>query len=71
VGGAIAIGIVAWFAWQRYATGQLPEGIARGNGRIEGVEIDVATRIPGRLKDILVRESDFVEPGQVLAVMDT
>jgi len=69
--GAIAIGVVAWLAWQRYAAEPLPAGIARGNGRIEGVEIDVATRIPGRLKEILVRESDFVEPGQVLAVMET
>jgi len=69
---AVLVAIAAaWFGWRYYAEDPLPAGIARGNGRIEGVEIDVATRIPGRLKEILVRESDFVEPGQVLAVMDT
>lgn len=71
LGIAMAIAIGGWFAWQHYAAEPLPAGIASGNGRIEGVEIDVATRIPGRLKEILVKESDFVEPGQVLAVMDT
>ncbi|MCC6377631.1 MAG: HlyD family efflux transporter periplasmic adaptor subunit [Burkholderiales bacterium] len=69
--GALAIGVLAWFAWQRYVEPPLSTGIASGNGRIEGVEIDVATRIPGRLKEIRVKESDFVEPGQVLAVMET
>ncbi len=68
---AVAIGFAAWYGWRHYTADTLPEGIARGNGRIEGVEIDVATRIPGRLKEILVSESDFVTPGQVLAVMDT
>ena len=68
---AVAIGFAVWYGWRHYTADTLPEGIARGNGRIEGVEIDIATRIPGRLKEILVSESDFVTPGQVLAVMDT
>lgn len=67
----MAIGAAAWYGWRHYAADSLPPGIASGNGRIEGVEIDIATRIPGRLREIRVRESDFVEPGQVLAVMDT
>lgn len=45
-------------------------GIAGGNGRIEAVEIDVSTRIAGRLREILANEGDFVEAGQVLAQMD-
>ena len=44
--------------------------IAGGNGRIEAVEIDVSTRIAGRLREILANEGDFVEAGQVLAQMD-
>src|SRR5690606_26046194 len=48
----------------------LPEGFASGNGRIEAVEIDVATKTPGRIREILVEEGDFVEAGQVLARMD-
>lgn len=68
---AVAVAFAAWYGWRHYTEDALPEGIARGNGRIEGVEIDLATRIPGRLKEILVAESDFVNPGQDLAVMDT
>ncbi|MCC6213142.1 MAG: HlyD family efflux transporter periplasmic adaptor subunit [Burkholderiales bacterium] len=69
---AVIVAIAAaWFGWLHYAEDPVPAGIAHGNGRIEGVEIDVAARIPGRLKEVLVRESDFVVPGQVLAVMDT
>lgn len=50
---------------------ELPEHIASGNGRIEATEVDIATRIPGRLESFSVREGDMVEAGQLLAVMDT
>ena len=41
------------------------------NGRIEAVEIDVATKTPGRVASVLADEGDFVEAGQVVAQMDT
>jgi HlyD family secretion protein len=41
------------------------------NGRIEATEIDIATKLPGRIKEVLPREGDFVEAGQVVARMDT
>lgn len=59
-----------YYAWQRIGTAGLPPGIAGGNGRIEAVEIDISTRVAGRLKDVLADEGDFVEVGQVLAKMD-
>lgn len=49
----------------------LPEGFAMGNGRIEATEVDVATKLPGRLLEVRVREGDRVEPGQVVALLDT
>lgn len=52
-------------------TEKLPEHVASGNGRIEATEVDVATRISGRLESFSVREGDLVEAGQLLAVMDT
>jgi len=52
-------------------TEKLPEHVASGNGRIEATEVDVATRISGRLKSFSVREGDLVEASQLLAVMDT
>ncbi|WP_454918983.1 HlyD family secretion protein [Xanthobacter sediminis] len=60
-----------YWGWQKFLNKRLPEGIASGNGRIEATEIDVSTKITGRIKDILVDEGDFVEAGQMLARMDT
>jgi HlyD family secretion protein len=60
-----------YYAWQNLRRDNLPAGIASGNGRIEAIEIDIATKTPGRIQDILVREGDFVTTGQVLARMDT
>jgi len=42
-----------------------------GNGRIEATQIDIAAKLPGRIKEVLVNEGDFVEAGQVVARMDT
>ncbi|MBW6398593.1 HlyD family efflux transporter periplasmic adaptor subunit [Roseomonas sp. HJA6] len=61
----------AWAAWQAFRPAGLPLGFARGNGRIEGVELDVSTKIAGRIADILVNEGDLVAAGQVVAHMDT
>ena len=44
-------------------------GFASGNGRIEATEIDIATKLPGRLEAVLVGEGDFVKAGQPLARM--
>lgn len=60
-----------YYAWSTYADAGLPAGIASGNGRLEAVDIDVAAKTGGRLRDILVREGDFVTAGQTLAQMDT
>src|SRR4029079_7246421 len=68
-----AVAIVA-FIGVKYAMKRrnaLPEGIASGNGRIEGKLIDVAAKEPLRVKDILVDEGALVKPGQVLAHLDT
>lgn len=68
---AVAVAGGGYFLWQKLYGSQLPAGIASGNGRIEATEIDVSTKTPGRIREILVDEGDFVEAGQVLARMDT
>lgn len=50
---------------------QLPDGIVSGNGRIEAVQVDISTRIAGRVKDISAEEGDLVHPGQTVAQIDT
>ena len=48
----------------------LPDGVASGNGRVEAVQVDISTKIPGRVKEAMVREGALVESGQVVALMD-
>ena len=67
----VALAGGGYYAWQRLKDPGLPAGFAGGNGRIEATEIDISTKIPGRIKEILVNEGDFVTAGQVLVRMDT
>lgn len=69
--GMIALGAILFMAWQALQPNGLPDGIAASNGRVEAVEIDLASKIPGRVADILVKEGDFIKTGQVLARMDS
>lgn len=69
--GALAIGIVTVVLWRHYGGNAENEAIVSSNGRIEAVEIDIASRTASRVKEILVNEGDFVTAGQVLARMDT
>ena len=67
LGIAIAGGL--YYAWSNLQGDGEPSAFVSGNGRIEAVEIDVATKLGGRVKEILVREGDFVQAGQVLGHM--
>lgn len=62
-------GLLAWWAWKSLAGTGPGDGFVGGNGRIEATEIDVATKLPGRVDEILVREGDFVTAGQAVAKM--
>jgi len=48
-----------------------PEGFAGSNGRIEATEVDVASKLAGRLTEVRVREGDRVEADVVVARIDT
>jgi HlyD family secretion protein len=61
-----AIAVLAWTALKPSGPGA---GFVSGNGRIEATEIDVATKLAGRVRDIMVNEGDFVHAGQPLAQM--
>ena len=61
----------AWQGWKSYQNAGPGDGFVSGNGRIEATEVDVATRLGGRLETLLVKEGDFVTAGQELAEMET
>jgi HlyD family secretion protein len=65
---AIGGGAVAWLILSKPG---LPEGFAGVNGRLEAKQVDIATKYPGRIKEVLADEGDTVDEGQVVATMDT
>jgi len=69
--GLAIVGSGAGVAWWVLRPAPLPPGFALANGRIEATQIDIATKLPGRIKDVLAQEGDFVDRGQVIALMDT
>jgi HlyD family secretion protein len=64
-------GYFGWQWWLAQKPEPLPQGIVFGNGRIEAVQVDVATKYAGRVQDVLAYEGDMVEKGQLLVRMDT
>ncbi|CAM3688283.1 Putative HlyD family secretion protein [Bordetella sputigena] len=65
----VAVLALGWYAWTRLHSDGPGEGFASGNGRIEATEIDIATKLAGRIQEILVDEGDFVKAGEPLARM--
>ncbi|WP_322013630.1 HlyD family secretion protein [Paraburkholderia sp. J12] len=65
----IAVAAGGYFGWRYFADRGPGAGFVSGNGRIEATEIDVATKLAGRVQDVLVQEGDFVSAGQTLAHM--
>ena len=54
-------------AWWLLRPVGVPEGFAVSNGRIEATEVDIASKIAGRIDTILVKEGQFVREGEALA----
>ncbi|NIA67859.1 HlyD family efflux transporter periplasmic adaptor subunit [Pelagibius litoralis] len=68
----LAVGAAAGaYYWWQQQNNQLPAHIATGNGRIEAEEVHVAAKYAGRVSEVLAREGDMVDAGDVLARMDT
>src|ERR1043165_677493 len=69
----IALLVVAFFGFRKWQARRsaLPAGLASGNGRLEAKEVDVAAKLPLKVKEVLVAEGDLVKPGQGLVRMDT
>lgn len=66
IAGVAALVGLAWISLRPSGPGA---AFASGNGRIEATEIDIATKLPGRVQDIMVNEGDYVQAGQPLAQM--
>ena len=73
IGASLGVAVVAFLGVRYFIKrhNALPEGIVSGNGRIEAKLVDVAAKEPLRVKEILVDEGALVQPGQILARLDT
>lgn len=68
---AIFMAIGGYVVLDRWVLNQgLPDGLIQANGRIEGDHVTVASKFPGRIKELLVREGATATAGQVVIRLD-
>jgi HlyD family secretion protein len=68
---AIAVAVGGYVALDQWVLDHgLPEGLIQANGRIEGDHVTVASKFPGRIQELLVREGATVTKNQVLIRLD-
>jgi HlyD family secretion protein len=63
----VAAAVMAW----RAARARADEREIRLSGNIELTEVQLSFKTPGRVEELLVDEGDLVQPGQVVARLDT
>lgn len=68
--GAVIIAAASTVAWTLFRPDALPEGLFQTNGRLEAEQVEVATKTAGRLAEVLVKEGDLVQAGDLLVRMD-
>lgn len=73
VGVVVLAGLAAggYAIWRDRERSAALEGFAETNGRVEATQIVIATKLPGELLEVLVREGDDVAAGQVLARVES
>lgn len=63
--------IIAIFVWKKFTHRGFGDNFISGNGRIEATEMNISTKLAGRIEQINAREGDFVQAGQPLVIMQT
>lgn len=64
-----AAALASYWLWSPSSSNMPADGFISGNGRVEATEIDLATKLAGRVQSVEVNEGDFVKAGQPLAKM--
>jgi HlyD family secretion protein len=57
--------------WTHMKAVQTPDGLASANGRLEVIRVDIASKLPGRVAQVRVKEGDAVRRGDLVAALDT
>jgi HlyD family secretion protein len=58
------------YLWKSLQNDDLPKGLFVGNGRIEGTEVKVAAKYPGRIVEITPEEGDDVKKDETIVRLD-
>jgi HlyD family secretion protein len=70
----VLVGLIAagagYLLWKQHEATALPKGIVGINGRLEATQVDIATKIAGRVIEIVPQEGDMVSAGEVVARLD-
>ena len=64
----VAIGLASRQAW--IENRQLPDGLIQANGRTEGDHVTIASKFPGRVAQLLVREGHCVKASETVVRLD-
>jgi HlyD family secretion protein len=63
----VVVGLVAaggaYLLWKQHEGAALPKGIVGINGRLKATQVDIATKIAGRVIEIVPHEGDMVSAG--------
>lgn len=68
--GAVIVAAAVTVAWTLFTPDALPDGLYSTNGRLEAEQVEVATKTAGRIADVLVKEGQLVQRGDLLARLD-
>jgi HlyD family secretion protein len=69
VGLAVIAGVAVFVGWE-LVRGKGAGEVLMANGTIEATEVEVSSKLPGRIAQLLVREGDAVQANQIIARLD-
>lgn len=69
VAGVVGAALI-WLVFLADRGSTVPDGIVYGNGQIEAVQVDIATKLSGRVAQVNAAEGDLVKRGDLVATID-
>ncbi|HTO65351.1 MAG TPA: efflux RND transporter periplasmic adaptor subunit [Bradyrhizobium sp.] len=71
IAAVLTLAVGGYVYWTHMMAAEIPEGLARANGRIEVTRVDIASKLAGRVAQVHVKEGDTVQRGELIAELDT
>ncbi|MDD2356979.1 MAG: HlyD family efflux transporter periplasmic adaptor subunit [Thiovulaceae bacterium] len=69
--GVLFLSIGGMYVMKYFSKTDTLRGFVSGNGRVEATQVDLATKFPGRIIEILANEGDSVHKNEILARLDS